>query len=579
MKARNPVLAVSSILLCLLGGRALAAEVTFSAQFLTRQPAPGTAVNVNFTAFGSPVVGGVNQTAFPATIEGPGVGSANDQGIWNRSNAIAVLVEREGFAASGFGGGVMNNGFTNDSIVLNSSNQIAFQASLIGVGVGSQNNEGIWHGAPGALVLVTRKGFQAAGLSAGANYDGFLPPAVNNAGQVAFKALLTGLGVGNINNEGIWSGAPAALTPVARKGSSAAGLPASVFYDALSAPVLNDNGQVAFKGLLNGAVGTFNNEALWTGAPGALALVARKGTQAAGLGASVNYDGFVTDPPAYNRSNQVAFVAALTGLGVGTNNNEGLWFGAPGALTLIARMGSTAAGLAAGVNYNGFNRPVINGSGRIAFKGLLIGTGVGAQNDQAIWTGPAGTLSVIARSGSNAPGASAGAIFSGFSDPIINETGLTVFKATLTGLGIGPQNNEGIWTADAGGNVRLVLQKASFFNVGGGDMRMINSLTNDLYSGNGEDGRPRSLNEAGQLALHLGFIGSTNAIVVAQLGSPALLTISATNNSVQLSWTGNGFLLESATAVIGPWLTFTNQANPQSVLIEAGERFFRLRLP
>ena len=156
---------------------------------------------------------------------------------------------------------------------------------------------------------------------------------------------------------------------------------------------------------------------------------------------------------------------------------------------------------------------------------------------------------------------------------------MVVFKATLTGSGIGTNNNEGIWTADAGGNVRLVLQKGSLLDVGGGDMRVINSFTNELYSGNGEDGRPRSLNEAGQLALHLELISNTNAIVVAQLGSPALLTVSATNNSLQLSWTGNGFLLESAIDVTGPWLTFINQSNPQSVAIEGAQRFFRLRLP
>ena len=189
MNAFNRIFAICSVVFSFLGDHALAAEVTFSTQFLSRQPAPGTSANVNFSTFASPVVGGVNQTAFLATLEGPGVGLANDQGLWNRLDGVTVLLEREGFPASGIGGAVMNNGFTNNSIVLNSSNQIAFQASLIGAGVGNQNNEALWQGAPGALILAARKGSQADGLSAGANYNGFLPPAMNNAGQVAFKAV------------------------------------------------------------------------------------------------------------------------------------------------------------------------------------------------------------------------------------------------------------------------------------------------------------------------------------------------------------------------------------------------------
>ena len=586
MKANHLSLTASLISCCLVAASAIGAETTFQILFQSRQPAPGTPANTIFSAFGSPVIGGVNQTAFPAVLEGPGVGTLNNDAIWNRSNGLDVLVEREGFPASGLGAGVTNNGFTAGSAVLNSSNQIAFQAALRGLGVSSLTDEGIWRGAPGSLVLVARKGSQAGGLAAGVNYSGFLPPALNLTGQIAFKASLTGVGVSTANNEGIWMGAPSgALAPVVRKGSQAAGLPASVLYDSLGSPVLNDNGQVAFKALVSGSgVGTFNNEAIWAGTPGSLAVVVRKGTQAAGLAASVNYDGLLTDPPAYNSSNQVAFVATLTGAGIGSFNDQGLWVGAPGAVALVAQKGSAAVGLPAGVNYNGFGRPVLSGSGQVAFKSSLTGLGVGAQNNQALWIGTAGSLSLIARSGSNAPGTAAGVLFSGFSDPLVNGAGLVVFKATLTGAGISTLNDEGFWSADAGGNVRLILQKGSLFDIGGGDLRTINSLTNELYAGNGEDGRPRTLNRAGQLVLNLGFLGGTNALVVANLlaqspPAPAVLSISLANSLVQLSWTGAGFTLESAPTITGPWSPAADQSNPQSFPVAPGERYFRMRYP
>jgi hypothetical protein len=582
MKALSLILAYfPPLLLCLLSDYTVRAQGAVNTLFLTRQPAPGTDADINYSSFDTPRVGGMEQIAFLATVEGIGVGPANDQAIWNRSNGVTSVVEREGFVASGTAGALTNDGFAPTSVVLNDANQVAFAGSLRGPGVGSHNNEGIWRGTPGDLALAARKGDIAPGAGQ-ALYDGFVPPALNSTGAVAFRAVLVGSGVADFNNDAIWTGAPEALGLVARENSANAGLPNGVLFGAMGAPVLNNRGQLAFKSMLQGAVASFNNEALWAGNPGDLQLVARKGSRAQGLPSQVNYDGFVTDPPGYNDSNQVAFVAPLTGLGVGTFNNQGIWAGEPAALTLVARKGNTAPGLPTGINYDGFERPVINSSGHIAFRGLLTGQGVGTQNNQAIWAGLPGALSLIARSGSNAPGTSTEVLFSGFSDPVINEAGMIVFKASLTGLGIGLQNNEGYWVSDTSRNVRLVIRKGGSLDIGGGDLRTIDSLPGELLPGNGQDGRPRSLNGAGQLALHLGLLSGTNALVVAELAPsvrPAVLSIAATtNSSIRLSWTENG-VLESATAITGPWTASTIQTNPQVIPIEPSGRFFRLLQP
>src|SRR5262245_52450455 len=147
---------------------ALKAQVPLTPVWLTKQPAPGTPGNVLFAVFESATVGGSNQLAFTALVEGVGVGILNDQGLWDRSNNVTVLVERENSPASAIGGTVTNNGFAADSVVLNSANQVAFKAALKGIGVGSVNDEAIVRGAPGALALVARKGSTAAGLPSGA---------------------------------------------------------------------------------------------------------------------------------------------------------------------------------------------------------------------------------------------------------------------------------------------------------------------------------------------------------------------------------------------------------------------------
>jgi hypothetical protein len=587
MKALNRNFGSLPAFLALVTVSASNAQVPLTPVWLTKQAAPGTPANVRFAVFESATVGGSNELAFTALLEGTGVGLSNDEGLWNRSNSITVLVERESSPAPEVGASITNNGFVPDSIVLNSANQVAYHATLKGIGVGAVNDEALIRGTPGSLVLVARKGFTAAGLPSGANYNGFQAPSLNPAGQVAFKATLTGLGVGASNDEGIWVGLPGILKLVARKGSVTP-IGGTIFYDTLGNPVLNPNGQIAFKTKLNGSVSPSTDEAILAGPTNALAVVAQKGSHAAGISGTVNYNGFATDPPAYNRSNQVAFVSSIIGSGVGPSSDQGLWFGAPGALTLVARKGSAAAGLPATVVYNGFGRPVINGSGRIAFQGSLTGTGVGPQNDQAIWVGTPGALSLVARSGSNAPGTIN--LFTNLYDPIINDSGDIVFRARVSGPGVGPQNDEGVWTVNPTNGVRLVVKKGDFIDVGlGGPTRMVDSITNNFFPGNGEDGLPRTLNEAGQLILNLGVVNSTNVLVVASIGTsgstntppsvpPGSLIISTTNSGFVLSWTGGG-VLESAIDLAGPWSTNSSQANPQLISFDAPQRFFRLRQP
>src|SRR5437867_3583270 len=85
---------------------------------------------------------------------------------------------------------------------LNDAGQVAFRASLTGTGVGSTNDTGIFRGSAGNLSLLVREGQLAPD---GANRFGSLVtfadvPALNNAGQVAFAATLTGPGVGTTND-------------------------------------------------------------------------------------------------------------------------------------------------------------------------------------------------------------------------------------------------------------------------------------------------------------------------------------------------------------------------------------------
>ena len=118
---------------------------------------------------------------------------------------------------------------------------------------------------------------------------------LNNAGQTAFRAGLTGSGVDSTNDRGIWSEGSGSLALVARSGSQAPGTPSGVNFDAASirSPVLNDAGQTAFRaGLTGSGVDSTNNQGIWSEGSGSLALVARSGSQAPGTPSGVNFSGF-----------------------------------------------------------------------------------------------------------------------------------------------------------------------------------------------------------------------------------------------------------------------------------------------
>jgi len=89
---------------------------------------------------------------------------------------------------------------------LNDAGQAAFRASLTGTGVGPTNGSGIFRGSAGNLTLLVRAGQLAPD---GANRFGSLVtfadvPALNNAGQVAFATTLTGPGEGTTNDTGLF---------------------------------------------------------------------------------------------------------------------------------------------------------------------------------------------------------------------------------------------------------------------------------------------------------------------------------------------------------------------------------------
>ena len=87
----------------------------------------------------------------------------------------------------------------------------------------------------------------------------------------------------------------------------------------------------------------------------------------------------------------------------------------------VALTGEPAPGTEDGVVFSSFTtglnhwimRPVIDDQGRVAFIALLTGDGVNESNQSGIWSEGSGDLSLVVRTGMQAPGTPAGVVFTG----------------------------------------------------------------------------------------------------------------------------------------------------------------------
>jgi PEP-CTERM motif-containing protein len=235
--------------------------------------APGLLAGVNFGTFRDPVLNGAGQSAFWAFLTGPGVG---DNSVWSQgAGGGSALVARQGDVAPGAGGAVFSD-FGNP--VINDAGQTAFSGFL-----GAAASGGIWLEDSGAgLARVAGAGEAAPGAIDGASFSDFDNPVLNGAGQVAFRGTLSGAEVDASNNLGLWSqGGGAGLELIARLGEVAPGVGGGAVFSDFSNPSLNGVGQTAFRGTLSGAgVNNGNDRGLWAQDPsGALVLIAREGNQ------------------------------------------------------------------------------------------------------------------------------------------------------------------------------------------------------------------------------------------------------------------------------------------------------------
>jgi hypothetical protein len=124
---------------------------------------------------------------------------------------------------------------------------------------------------------------------------------------------------------------------------------------------------------------------------------------------------------------------------------------AAATLRTVALTGQQAPGTLSGVAYASLSTPVLNAAGRTAFAATVSGNDVDSTNNLGIWSEGSGSLALVAREGSQAPGTPNGVNFGVFvNELVLNAAGQTAFYATLTGDIVTGTDDYGVWSEGYG---------------------------------------------------------------------------------------------------------------------------------
>ena len=302
------------------------------------------------------------QVVFHATLENTSGGSSDNLGIYRYDGPGRVTLARIGDSVP-IGGGT----FTNfNRIVLNNVGQIATD-----VGIDDQDS-GIYRIDETGYTRIAREGDAAPDSSQ--TFVSFGDPALNDNGQTAFGTTLSDGTGGLLRSDGI------SQTWIARENDNVPG--DGNISSFLQSPAINNAGQVAFNALLGGVGVSFgNNEAIYLGDGTGLTRVAREG-QASPDGDGTFGDGEF-DEYALNEAGQVAFITNLQDTDGGFDDNQGIYISNGGTLEQIVRADDAVPN--GDGDFNFFGKLALNDQGQIAFRAGLEETSGSSEFPDAIF--------------------------------------------------------------------------------------------------------------------------------------------------------------------------------------------------
>lgn len=202
--------------------------------------APGTGGGTysSFENYGRISMNASGDVAFYAGV----TGGTGGQGIFRvTSGGVHSAVAVTGGTAPGTGGDTYFGFSSTDQVLIDDSGEVAFIASVNG------GYYGLFVPSGGTHSVVVRSGETAPGTGGGVYLYLFSDFSVNPSGDVAFGAHVSG----GSAMYGIWVASGGTTTPVAVAGDTAPGTGGGI-YTGLSTPAMNDSGDVVFRASVSG---------------------------------------------------------------------------------------------------------------------------------------------------------------------------------------------------------------------------------------------------------------------------------------------------------------------------------------
>lgn len=245
-------------------------------------------------------------------------------------------------------------------------------------------------------------GMQVPGMESGVTFSGALsPPVLNEAGQIAFRAGLQGPGIDNSNRAGLWRADSDGLELIVRTGQEFVNSNEIVRFTSHAFPVINASGHVAFSSELIDEAGQ-KVRGIFLNNGNHLEMVTRSQRHVPGLDPNVAYAGFFG--PQLGDNNSLTVRAQILVNGVATQE-EVVLHGPADRLIPIVAPGLPAPGTSAqfksGVT---LQSPSTNSDGDVVFVSWLQGDNVTDDNKFAVFHAQDGDVQLIVRSGDNVPG-------------------------------------------------------------------------------------------------------------------------------------------------------------------------------
>jgi len=490
-----------------------------------------------FTTFGSemdnPMLADDGTVLFLSNMAGPTISSPNSRALFQGTTLDGLsMVAQWSDPAPGLPGlSLINNagtsGFTGAGLRIGPDGRSLFTSKLTNAGndLPATNDTGLFGGFAGSLILVAREGDPAPETSGAlfGDFDGLAVQfsGINRNGRVMFPAPLVGGDVvGTTNDFAIYTGTPGALKIVVRKGDTM--LPGPVKAAAFSGYSGQFSGNNQMSGdrilynlrLAGAGVTTANDESLWLYTPGpGNVLLLREGNPAPGTAGAV-FSGssetasFELAPTAVASNGRFAFFTNLAGGDANAANDQAVYIAdTVGAPTLLARKGAPAPGTDA--TFRNFNiyQTFVSASGVGIFTAALAGGTVNSTNDDGIWAGTPGSVSLVARSGvTPIPGAPSGSTCEQLvALPMVLSDFGFVAQCNLVGPNVFPDRDSRALVAWAPAKgLFLVWRQGQDLEVAPGVSRPQSSFAGTFQMSN-TDGRALGLSHTGMLAINVGL--------------------------------------------------------------------------